>query len=508
MSNVNEHDKITAATNTADTKATSSEASNLEADIWQLNALTEALGDLSLTVIDSLSVGRGNDNDVVLGSKQVSRNHALLSVLNGKLYVKDLGSSNGTFINDDRVEDNKSKHLKADDTVGFASFAFKVTMAIAPTDSQPSIAEDASVVAAADTLVTEPEASAHVDTDTDTDTDLTYIGAIDTGVITNENVHTEVVNAEVVDSEDVDSSVLDATIMDAEITDAEVIDAEVIEDIAPSTATVEKEVEGKELEDKELESFEDFTTDAVTPDTVAEPEELLAAQPSVSSPVEPIVVEETVLDNNGLHDDVVDNTTAEEAVIHPDNAEHVVSEAVVSEAVVSDDVVSDDVVSDDVVSEDVVSEDVVIENTTAAVVENTIVKETIIEDVLFAAESQEHTPVAVEIEKPVTQEPALQQDSVVTPEHDKTTKTELQEEADPDVLRAKQAATGQLSGTANLVQTHDISTQDNKEIEQSVTNPANSGYVEKKSSGGWFIWVFIAIIIIGLALWLFNMGAA
>ena len=476
MSNVNEHDKITAATNTADTKATSSEASRSEADIWQLNALTEALGDLSLTVIDSLSVGRGNDNDVVLGSKQVSRNHALLSVLNGKLYVKDLGSSNGTFINDDRVEDNKSKHLKADDTVGFASFAFKVTMALAPTDSQPSIAEDASVVAAADTLVIEPEPTDNVDADTDTD--VTYIGAIDTGVITNEDVHTEVV-----DSESVDSSVLDATIMDAEVIDVEISDAEVIEDIVLPTATVEKE-----LENKELESFEDFTTDAVTPDAVAEPEELLAAQPSVSSPVEPIVVEETVLDNNGLHDDVVDNTTAEEAVIHHDNAEHVVSEAVVSEAVVSD--------------------DVVIENIAAPVVENTIVKETIIEDVLLAAESQEHTPVAEEIEKPVTQEPALQQDLIVTPEHDKTTKTELQEEVDPDVLRAKQAATGQLSGTANLVQTHDIGTQDNKEIEQSVTNPASSGYVEKKSSGGLFIWVFVAIIIIGLALWLFNMGAA
>ncbi|MGO2733680.1 FHA domain-containing protein, partial [Psychrobacter sp.] len=57
---------------------------------WQLNALTEALGDLTLTVDDSLSIGRGSDNDVVLGSKQVSRNHAVLSLLDGQLYVKDL----------------------------------------------------------------------------------------------------------------------------------------------------------------------------------------------------------------------------------------------------------------------------------------------------------------------------------------------------------------------------------------------------------------------------------
>lgn len=93
-----------------------------EVNTWHLNALTEALGDLTLNVSDSLSVGRGSDNNVVLGSKQVSRNHALLSVLNGKLYVKDLDSSNGTFINDTRIEGNQSKHLQADDTLGFASF--------------------------------------------------------------------------------------------------------------------------------------------------------------------------------------------------------------------------------------------------------------------------------------------------------------------------------------------------------------------------------------------------
>lgn len=450
MSNINEHDTITAATNTADTKTSSSEA-----DTWQLNALTEALGDLSLTVTDSLSVGRGNDNDVVLGSKQVSRNHALLSVLNGKLYVKDLGSSNGTFINDDRVEDNKSKHLKADDTVGFASFAFKVTMALAPTDSKPSIAEDASLVAAADTLlVTEPEASANVDTD------VTYIGAIDTGVITNEDVHTEVVNAEVVDSDGVDSSVLDTTIMDAEVIDAEITDVEVIEDTALPTATVDKE-----LENKALESFEDFTTDAVTP-AAAEPEELLEVQPSVSSPVEAVVVEETILDNNGLNHDIVDNTTAEEAVIHHDNAEHVVIEGVVSE-------------------------DVVIENIAVPVVENAIIKETIIEDVSSSTERQAHALVE---EPQVT--PTLLATASVADEDEPVISHEnpeiLHEEIFHEKILHEELVADKTRVSAAV------------EIEKPVTNPATTGHVEKKSSGGLFIWVFIAIIIIGLALWLFN----
>ena len=37
---------------------------------WQLTALTAALGDLQLSVSDSLSVGRGSDNDVVLAVKR------------------------------------------------------------------------------------------------------------------------------------------------------------------------------------------------------------------------------------------------------------------------------------------------------------------------------------------------------------------------------------------------------------------------------------------------------
>ena len=139
--------------------------------IWQLNALTEALGDLTLTVSDSLSVGRGSDNDVVLGSKQVSRNHAVLSLLNGELYVKDLESSNGTFINEQRIEANKSTNLAANDTLGFASFSFQVSAPVAAplaneqaaplVTDEPALSSSADMVgelapAAAEPIIKEP----------------------------------------------------------------------------------------------------------------------------------------------------------------------------------------------------------------------------------------------------------------------------------------------------------------------------------------------------------------
>src|SRR5690606_24384619 len=142
-------DTMTNHTENAHTPVTTEDAT------WQLNALTEALGDLTLSVSDSLSVGRGSDNDVVLGSKQVSRNHAVLSVLNGELYVKDLESSNGTFINEQRIEGNKSQRLDANDTLGFAGFNFQVIAPVAATldneQAAPAVSDEPVLSANSDT---------------------------------------------------------------------------------------------------------------------------------------------------------------------------------------------------------------------------------------------------------------------------------------------------------------------------------------------------------------------
>lgn len=47
------------------------------------------------------------------------------------------------------------------------------------------------------------------------------------------------------------------------------------------------------------------------------------------------------------------------------------------------------------------------------------------------------------------------------------------------MLRAKQAATAQFSGTANLGQSRDLGTKGNNAMDQAINNPANDGYVEK-----------------------------
>lgn len=53
-----------------------------------------------------LTIGRGNDNNIVLGYEEVSRYHAQIS-FNGQHYeVVDLDSANGTFLGNTRLQPN------------------------------------------------------------------------------------------------------------------------------------------------------------------------------------------------------------------------------------------------------------------------------------------------------------------------------------------------------------------------------------------------------------------
>jgi hypothetical protein len=75
-----------------------------------------------------ISVGRGKkENDYRLSGSQISRIHARVYKRNSDLYLRDAGSTNGTFVNSVRLEENEERKLKRGDVVAFATEEFFVS---------------------------------------------------------------------------------------------------------------------------------------------------------------------------------------------------------------------------------------------------------------------------------------------------------------------------------------------------------------------------------------------
>jgi hypothetical protein len=71
--------------------------------IDQVPFLTDPTGQEHLLTGETIRIGRAVENDVVITSKRVSREHARVRREGWRVMLEDLGSTNGTFLNDERV---------------------------------------------------------------------------------------------------------------------------------------------------------------------------------------------------------------------------------------------------------------------------------------------------------------------------------------------------------------------------------------------------------------------
>lgn len=102
---------------------------------WQVKAMTGTISGKMFLVDGTKIIGRDPGCDIVINGPHVSRRHAELSMRGGKLWVKDLGSSNGTFVNGKRTEEIA---LKNGDEVKFDAMTFK---AVGPSEAEDSFEE-------------------------------------------------------------------------------------------------------------------------------------------------------------------------------------------------------------------------------------------------------------------------------------------------------------------------------------------------------------------------------
>lgn len=68
---------------------------------------------------DLTTIGRTNGNDLIISGKTVSRRHARLWFDNGRWYIADMQSANGTFVNNMRLQPNQSVALNDGDVLNF-----------------------------------------------------------------------------------------------------------------------------------------------------------------------------------------------------------------------------------------------------------------------------------------------------------------------------------------------------------------------------------------------------
>ena len=74
---------------------------------------------------DEFVIGRGRDSDLHLPAGCISKKHAIISVeVDGTLVLRELGSTNGTFVNGKQVESETT--LKDNDLIHFAALVFRV----------------------------------------------------------------------------------------------------------------------------------------------------------------------------------------------------------------------------------------------------------------------------------------------------------------------------------------------------------------------------------------------
>ena len=86
-------------------------------------------------VKDLTLVGRVEDCDVRLDHKSVSKLHCILAKTDGLLFVRDLGSTNGTRVNGTRV---RRAALLPNDQLAIASFRYRVKVGDVPDDPAPA----------------------------------------------------------------------------------------------------------------------------------------------------------------------------------------------------------------------------------------------------------------------------------------------------------------------------------------------------------------------------------
>jgi predicted component of type VI protein secretion system len=96
---------------------------------------------------DQMTIGRDSTNEIVINDAEVSRRHARLTFQGGKYVLEDLGSTNGTFVNGQRL--SGPRVLKPGEVVSFGEQIVLVFEAVNLDPGATMVSQRAAAVPAA-----------------------------------------------------------------------------------------------------------------------------------------------------------------------------------------------------------------------------------------------------------------------------------------------------------------------------------------------------------------------
>ncbi|HQY64676.1 MAG: DUF4388 domain-containing protein [Myxococcales bacterium] len=103
-------------------------------------------GEFPLVADKQIVVGRSSDLDMVLVEDMVSRKHARIALTEDQIWIEDLGSTNGTFVNGEKV---KRARLKEGDRVLIGTSILKVIAGDVARETNAAAQQPLEIVAAA-----------------------------------------------------------------------------------------------------------------------------------------------------------------------------------------------------------------------------------------------------------------------------------------------------------------------------------------------------------------------
>lgn len=96
-------------------------------------------GEFSIREGQKLSIGRDISSDVAIVDSKVSRNHASITARDGKLFIEDHNSTNGTYINGEKLSPSTETELKIGSNFSVGDSTILVGNEAAPNENAPEV---------------------------------------------------------------------------------------------------------------------------------------------------------------------------------------------------------------------------------------------------------------------------------------------------------------------------------------------------------------------------------